>query len=294
MSKTETIFEMTYSAKRKALIFLGLVMIITMIIAASLSQLQLQPGMPIPRFSNGQVTAPPDEGDQFVSISANKFVIVLIGLIVAITTLYSIYKLLRGADWKNIVVAARSILFISIIVGGILLLIMMVPGSQSSMPVEMPLQTPEPLATSPLGTVPPVLLWVVGIGLLVMTTLVGMWMITSRQPKPIDLVGLEAERAWQALKTGLDLKDVIIKCYHQMSLVLEKDRGIEREDFMTTGEFENLLETAGLPHAPIHQLTQLFDAVRYGHWKPNPADEQKAIQCLEAIMVYSRETRETN
>ena len=286
---------MTNSAKRKALIFLGLIMVITMIIAASLSQLQLQPGMPLPRFSNGQVMAAPDKGDQFVSISASKFLIVLIGLMVAITTLYSIYKLLRGADWKNIAVAARSILFIGMIVCGILLLIMMVPGSESSAPVEIPPQTPEPLVASPLGTVPPVLIWAVGIGLLVMTALVGTWIITtSRQPKPIDLVGLEAERAWQALKTGLDLKDVIIKCYRQMSLALEKDRGIEREDFMTTGEFENLLETAGLPHDPIHQLTQLFDAARYGNWKPNPADEQKAIQCLEAIMVYSRETRETN
>jgi hypothetical protein len=287
-------FEMTYNAKRKTLIFLGLVMVITMIIAASLPQLQLQPGMSLPRLLNGQVMAAPDKGDQFVFISVNKFVIILIGLIVAITTLYSIYKLLRGADWKNIVITARSMLLISMIVGGIILLIMMVPGSESSPQVEMPPQTPEPLVTSPLGAVPPVLLWVVGIGLLVMTALVGMWMITSRKPKPVDLVGLEAEKAWQALKTGLDLKDVIIKCYHQMSLALEKDRGIEREDFMTTGEFENLLETAGLPHDPIHQLTQLFDAVRYGNWKPNPADEQKAIQCLEAIMVYSRETKETN
>ena len=285
---------MTYSAKRKALIFLGLVMVITMIIAASLPQLQLQPGMPLPSLSNGQVKAAQAKEDQFVFMSANQFIVILIGLIVAITTLYSMYKLLRGADWKNIVATARSMLFISLLVCGILLLIMMIPGSESSTQVEMPPQTPEPLVTSPLGAAPPVLLWVVGIGLLIMTALAGMWIITSRQPKPIDLVGLEAERAWQALKTGLDLKDVIIKCYHQMSLALEKDRGIEREDFMTTGEFEHLLETAGLPYDPIHQLTQLFDAVRYGNWKPNPADEQKAIQCLEAIMVYSHETKETN
>ena len=284
---------MTYSAKRKALIFLGLVMVITMIIAASLPQLQLQPGMPLPSLSNGQVKAAQAKEDQFVFMSANQFIVILIGLIVAITTLYSMYKLLKGADW-NIVATARSMLFISLLVCGILLLIMMIPGSESSTQVEMPPQTPEPLVTSPLGAAPPVLLWVVGIGLLIMTALAGMWIITSRQPKPIDLVGLEAERAWQALKTGLDLKDVIIKCYHQMSLALEKDRGIEREDFMTTGEFEHLLETAGLPYDPIHQLTQLFDAVRYGNWKPNPADEQKAIQCLEAIMVYSHETKETN
>ena len=186
---------MTYSAKRKALIFLGLVMVITMIIAASLPQLQLQPGMPLPSLSNGQVKAAQAKEDQFVFMSANQFIVILIGLIVAITTLYSMYKLLKGADWKNIVATARSMLFISLLVCGILLLIMMIPGSESSTQVEMPPQTPEPLVTSPLGAAPPVLLWVVGIGLLIMTALAGMLIITSRQPKPIDLVGLEAERA---------------------------------------------------------------------------------------------------
>jgi hypothetical protein len=38
-------------------------------------------------------------------------------------------------------------------------------------------------------------------------------------------------------------------------------------------------------------LTQLFEAVRYGNWQPNPVDEQKAIQCLEAIMLYSRQAK---
>ena len=73
---------------------------------------------------------------------------------------------------------------------------------------------------------------------------------------------------------------------------MRQEQGIERKDFMTTREFENLLETAGVPHDPIHQLTQLFEAVRYGNWQPNPVDEQKAIHCLQAIMLYSRETEE--
>jgi hypothetical protein len=53
------------------------------------------------------------------------------------------------------------------------------------------------------------------------------------------------------------------------------------------------LEAAGLPHDPIHQLTQLFEAVRYGNWQPHLLDEQKAINCLEDIMFYSRETKKT-
>jgi hypothetical protein len=60
---------------------------------------------------------------------------------------------------------------------------------------------------------------------------------------------------------------------------------------MTTGDFETLLKDAGIPHEPIHQLTGLFDAVRYGNWQPNSVDEQKAIQCMEAIMVHSRNIR---
>jgi hypothetical protein len=131
---------------------------------------------------------------------------------------------------------------------------------------------------------------------LVIGALVGVWILASSSGRalPIDLVGFEAEKAWQALRSGLDLKDVIITCYRQMSLALEHEQGIKRKDFMTTGEFENLLAAAGIPHDPIHQLTRLFEAVRYGNWQPNPADEQMAIQCLEAIMLYSRETKATN
>jgi hypothetical protein len=166
---------------------------------------------------------------------------------------------------------------------------MLLPHSSGNLPAELPPPTPEPVITSPLGSVPAPLLWLVGIGLFGISVLVGVWILTSSRPaEPIDLVGLEAERAWHALKTGSDLKDVIITCYREMSLAIKIGRGIEREASMTTGEFETSLEAAGIPHEPIHQLTRLFDAVRYGDWQPGPAEKQKAIQCLEAIMYYAR------
>jgi len=282
------------STKRKSLIFLGLVMMITMIIAASLPQLDFQPGMPLPQMQNGKVVAASAREMPSIAVSVNKFAIVFLFIILAGAMLYMTYRLLRGASWKNVMDVIRPLLFISVVTYGLVFLILLMPNSESSIPMEMPIQTPEPIVTSPLGSVPPLLLWLVGIGLLVISVLTGVWVLSTRQSSPINLVGLEAEKAWQALKTGQDLKDVIIKCYQQMSLALEQDQGIERKDFMTTGEFENILEAVGMPHDPIHQLTRLFDAVRYGNWKPNPADEQKAIQCLEAIMVYSRENKGTN
>jgi hypothetical protein len=284
---------MTYNSRRKTLILLGLMMIITVIIAASLSQLELQPGMPLPKFENNQVVLAPIEEDPSVAVSINEFFKVLFFLALAGSILYLIYRMIRGTKWKDIGTYIQPIMVISLIAGSIIFLIMLMPKTQGDFSMELPPPTDIPLVTSPLGPVPAVLLWLVGIGLLVSSILLGIWIFTpsSRRETAIDLVGLEAEKAWQALITGLDLRDVIVKCYRQMSLALEQEQGIERQDFMTTREFENLLETAGVPHDPIHQLTRLFEAVRYGNWQPNPIDEQEAIHCLQAIVLYCREPK---
>ncbi len=91
--------------------------------------------------------------------------------------------------------------------------------------------------------------------------------------------------------TGQDFKDVIIKCYRQMNLAVAQDQGIQREAFMTTREFETVLEETGLPRASIHQLTLLFESVRYGHWQANKRDEQLASRCLEDIIQYCSENK---
>ncbi len=284
---------MTGSAKKKALISLGLAMAFVMIIAASLPRLKLQPGMPFPILENNQVSAAPAATEPFVSMQANQFFGILLAIVLSGLFLYGFYKLVRGAKWKDITGFILRTLFISLIAAGILWLILLLPKSGNSAATAVPVPTAQPQITTPLGPVPPTLLWLVGIGLLVTGIVAGVWILTasSRRAMPIALVGIEAEKAFQALKSGVNLKDVIIKCYRQMSLVLEKERGIEREEFMTTGEFEKLSEAAGIPHDPLHQLTGLFEAVRYGDWQPNPIDEDKAIQCLEAIISFSREDR---
>jgi hypothetical protein len=246
---------------------------------------------------NSQVVITPLKEEPLVAISINEFVKVLFVLLLAGSMLYMVYKLTRGVGWRNLGAIILPMLVIILITVGILtLIVMLLPKSQEPLLMELPTPTPMPPVTSPLGPVPPWLLWVVGIGLLAGSILTGVWIFysSSNRIKTIDLVGLEAEKAWQALRLGLDLKDVIIQCYRQMSLVLEKERGVEREAFMTTREFESLLEAVGIPHEPIHQLTRLFEAVRYGNWQPNQTDEQKAIQCLEAIMLSSREAKDAD
>jgi hypothetical protein len=288
---------MSYSTKRKTLILLGLVMFITIIIATSLPELKLQPGMPRPSVENGQVVLAPMEEEPLVAISINEFIKTLFAIVLAGSVLYLFYKLIKGSDWRNLGDYIQPIMVVGLISSIIIFLIMLLPKTQGdTLPMELPLPTITPRPTAPLGSPPAILLWLVGIGLLVSSILLAIWIFvpSSRRKTTIDLVGLEAENALQALKNGLGLKNVILKCYRQMSLVIEKEHGIERKDSMTTREFENLLESAGVPHDPIHQLTQLFEAVRYGNWQPNSMDEQKAIHCLEAIMLFSRETMDTH
>jgi hypothetical protein len=288
---------MTGSTKRKTTVLLGLVILLTMLVAANLQKLEFQPGMPLPRLEQGQLVAVPIAEAPSVSISAPRFILILIALVLTGATLYSAYQLLRGANWKLILYFLRYTLIIGVAIGCLVFMIMLFPGSNIETPAEIPIPTMtfQPVVTSPLGSAPPSLLWLVGIGLLIITVLVAVWMFTPvRQTGPLDLLGLEAERAKQALISGVDLKDVIINCYRQMSLTMKQDQGIEREEFMTTGEFETVMESVGIPQEPIHLLTQLFEAVRYGHWQPDAVDEQQAIQCLEAIMVHSRNVREKN
>jgi hypothetical protein len=284
---------MTGSVQHRTLIFLGMVLVITVMIAASLPQLDLKPGLPLPRLENSSLVIPPAESRPVESISINRFIIITFLLLAGSAFVYVFYKLMRGAEWMNLATYFRPMLVICLIAAGILFMIMLLPRSTVPVELALPMPTPAPVVTSPLGPVPSGVLWLVGIGLLVTGGLIVYWIIRSNnnQKTTVARVGLEAEKAWQELKIGLGLKDVIIKCYRQMSLALEKERGIEREVFMTTGEFEDLLEAEGVPHEPIHQLTRLFETARYGNWQPNKADETQAIHCLEAIMLFSRESQ---
>ena len=63
---------MTGNTKRKILILLGLVMIITMIIAASLPQLELQPGMPPPKLQGGQVVVASTKEEPSIAVPIKK------------------------------------------------------------------------------------------------------------------------------------------------------------------------------------------------------------------------------
>lgn len=114
------------------------------------------------------------------------------------------------------------------------------------------------------------------------------WVIASRrQPPASDMQALadEAQLAINTIQSGGRLEDAITHCYREMCNVLQKERGIERSVAMTPSEFEQVLQGKGMPKQAVHQLTHLFEDIRYGSKPAGPREEQIAIDSLTAIVA---------
>lgn len=283
---------MAQSVKRSALFFLGLVIVTTLLIGIALPRLTLLPGMPLPAVNDGEMTLTSPAGDAVVGMPVNSFVLILFLVLLAARLAFLAYRLLREANWREgLAIFARFVLIALIVSGLLYALVMLLPTMQGSLPEPLsPAATPEvgPPLGPPLGPTPPLLIWLVAAGLLIGTVVLGIALLRERHRLPLANWQLEAQQARLDLLAGADLKEVIMRCYCRMSEALQEEQHFVREDFMTTGEFEHLLASKGVPREPVHQLTKLFDAVRYGHWQPEPGDEGRAIQCLDDILAYSR------
>jgi hypothetical protein len=285
---------MNVKQKRQLLILLVISFIMIVFIAAGLRNLDFQPGMPLPKVINGEIFTSITTSDSPLKISVGDLFKKILGIVLVGCLLYVIYKLLRGISWRDVWSTLWKTL-IAIAFFGLIFLILVrsLPQGTDETYQELSVPTSEPLDQSTLGAVPTGIFWVVGILIGAVCILVVFWIVLSaiRHKDMLDEVQQEAERAYREIISGKELNDVIMKCYQQMSIAMEKERGIERKAFMTTGEFEHLLAGNGIPFEPIHQLTTLFDRVRYGNEKPGRNEEKQAIECLTAIVSYCEEIK---
>ena len=282
---------MSDESRKRAQILLFSSLVLTAVIAAGLSNVTFRPGLPIPEFESGQVVIPYQDQAP-VGMGIGRFAAILMLIALGVIVLVIIIRAARGIPWKRLLAGLWSLFWkLALGAGLVLLVFALLPHTSGSAEAEPPLPPPRPLATAPLGPVPPGLIWAAGIVLGAVVVLVCLRLLFARSREPAAPWVQELALARRALGEGGDPREVIVRCYTRMAEALQAERGIERQQSMTTGEFEALLVGKGLPGKPVHQLTRLFEAARYGRRPPAVDDERGAVTCLDAILDYCRSSR---
>jgi len=284
---------MTSNQKKKAIVFMGLSVLITALFATTLSQMELKPGLPPVLLEGYHIIVPEYAQSDRINLSISPFILRLLGILLSFYLLVIFYNAIMGMRWKKLPGILSEFI---LIFGGFLILILSIfllqrlSGQTAALTSRMiPIEPPFAI---PVESIPISLIWLVGISLAVLAALLLFyWMRANRRSSQRDLLTEQIEKARQSILAGMDLDEVILRCYSEMGLILQQERGIERQFFTTPTEFEYELYFAGLPRPPIHELTHLFERVRYGRFTPTPADEQEALSYLQEIITNLREKK---
>jgi hypothetical protein len=118
--------------------------------------------------------------------------------------------------------------------------------------------------------------------------LVGLWsrlrQVEGRHPSPAEKLVRSAQTALRRIDAGQNLRDVVLRCYLEMTQAVAERRQLTRPEHVTPHEFIYSLEGIGLPTEQVRRLTALFEAVRYGHKTPGAPERAEAVACLNAII----------
>lgn len=278
---------MTNHFKRQALLYYSLLLIGIILLSTSLSEMKFTPAVPFP--GSGDETHPSSPAVTYKT-SSLPWLQGVLALTAIISLAYITISLATQIKPRRL----RKVLWI---LPGILALFAILA---SLPPANIPFRTddlfnpaapPTPARpTLPLGKPPDWVTWAVVISLILLTLFLVIWVFSQALQRNLskDRLGLEAENALKALRSGQEFTNIILRCYLQMQQALKNELGIEREAHFTPQEFQKQLEAKGIPPISLSQLTSLFEKVRYGHKQTSGEDEQTAIDCLTDIARYCR------
>ncbi len=285
-------------AKRKKLWILvaaGVAIVALLLLSSSLTTLKLLPGKPFPwgllamRSEDGMASG---MGEAPLLLTILKIVMLAAGVI---TLLYVIFT---KEGRKRALRAILQLLFFMLLMSFVFEQqagrLEIPEGAMTGLsPLEeMPFEAPPEFVPGDMRDLTNTLSLIVAVVLtvVILTTLYILWR-RSRLPKDDAMAELarEAQDALDAIQAGGNLRNAVIRCYYEMSRVIAEKRNIQRGATMTSHEFEEHLVKSGFPKAPIQQLTHLFEDARYGDRDPGPAEEQRAVACLSAIVAAATE-----
>ncbi len=277
--------EMKNQLRLKMLIYLTLMTAGMLLLAASLSGLQFQPGIPIPGAETSPEPARPLDKPGEAVFEARP----LLQLPLALLFLSSLVMLLAVLVKKG----ARKQVFkwagVLVVVACLYLLLNQIEVEPSGSAGEASQESGSPPVffydAAPIGEPPEKLYQLAAAVLILGAAALAAWLV-ARRSRPLQGAGglaLEAEDALHALGAGEALGGVIIRCYLQMEKIVREERGIERAASLTPREFSAFLAAQGIHLAQIKALTALFEKARYGREPLNQQDEQAALECLAAV-----------
>jgi len=273
--------------RRKAFYLIALAAIGMILLASSVGHLEFKPGLPIPGadpaiVSSNTINAayPTSVGSPFRLVSQ-----AVLSLLFTVSLIALLVHLVKRSNPKRIL---QFVLGAAIPL--VLIFLIRWTAPEESKPAIVEAQRVQPPASltyeiAPIGAPPAILYLIVGIVLAfaVIVLLTWLFLTTYRRAIPTDPISREAETALEAIQSGQDLRNVIIRCYLQMMQIVRDEHGIERRESVTPREFERLLSARGIPDQPIRELTRLFEKARYGNRASEHQDEMDAVNCLSAI-----------
>jgi hypothetical protein len=285
---------MTKRKRLGVLLFCAVAIVAMILLATGLSDLELQPGRPLPRFEDiEEMEALPLPW--FLDSEMARYIVLLVNLVAILLIPASIVCLIVSPKARR---RALAMLTLMLCLVALFLLYRNKPESeppaQSQLPLTMPLEQVEAPVVNFVANPPQwaVLMTATGMAALIAAGLVGVvWLLLERgrrSERPLDQLAERAEDAMEALQAGADLKDAVMHCYLEMCRVLREQQGIRRDASMTAREFERYLAQEGLPQAHVGRLTQLFEMVRYGTKAMGKREELEAMDCLAAIIEVCR------
>jgi hypothetical protein len=282
---------MTTRTRQIALLLFAAALVAVLLLAASLSDVQLQAGGAFP-CASGNGGAPSAVTGASDSGSSGSVVVIeaVLGVLVLVFLVYLPARLAGLLNLRNVLRLVGGLVLLVALLG---LLPRVLPGAELPPPQEAPsAATPPSFAypVSPLGQPPAGFRWLTAAGLVAGGVLLVVLILRRPQKAqaPADALRQEAEKALGELQAGGDFQNVIIRSYLQMMELLRAEQKLERRQSMTPREFEDWLESRGIPAQPLQRLTRLFETVRYGNERLTSQDEQAGRDCLVQITQYCR------
>ncbi|MCI2425442.1 DUF4129 domain-containing protein [Candidatus Acetothermia bacterium] len=273
------------------------------LLSAVLDGLKFAPGIPLPPPEAPAIDAPLQLADELPWDQIMRWIWLLflglagLGLILELLTAHGRRRIFFYAVWVG--------LFAGIIFGGITLLERFLPDALPVAHEQQVLHAPlddrrvDDAAITEEFVVPVVEeipLWaiflvttaVATIGLFLLFRLYRAWKNRWRRLATLQDLALQAQIAAEQIEYGADLRDIVIRCYNEMKLIVSRATGVKDSAAITPREFASLLYAAGIKDEHIVKLTALFEEVRYGG-KESSVRRADALACLDALAsAYSR------